>query len=50
MKIIQEQELRDLLKPLSAEERSVLKQSIQEEGLRDPIIVWVSRIYERDES
>src|SRR5690348_16975334 len=41
MKIIQEQELRDLLKPLSAEERSVLKQSIQEEGLRDPIIVWV---------
>jgi hypothetical protein len=34
-------ELRDLLPPLSPDERSLLVESIQREGFRDSIIVWL---------
>jgi ParB-like chromosome segregation protein Spo0J len=40
MKIIIEQELQNLLQPLSQEERETLKQSIQDDGQREPILLW----------
>lgn len=33
-------EFRDLIPPLSADERSGLEASIREEGVRDPLVVW----------
>lgn len=41
MQIIVKQELKSLIPPLSAEEFSLLEQSIIAEGCRDPLIIWV---------
>lgn len=40
MKIVVDQEFKDIIPPLSAEEYKALEESILEEGVRDPIHIW----------